>query len=177
MTRATRRRSSQPLAPKLPLPPQAQTFPTLVKGSSPAQGGEQPRRATHASGPYVVWASGYFFLSDHPDQTYLGIHMYCRWGRDDQVGNDQVSMQLAPPQFGEARNDPRRTKVLLRTWALWRMRQSGVWLVAHTRRHRQLARGEAELERDVRALPGPITGDPAVDGTLRDGALEVVGRL
>ena len=57
------------------------------------------------------------------------------------------------------------------------MRRSGEWLDAHIRRHRQLARGEAELDRDVRALPGPITGDPEADDMLRYWALAVVGRL
>ena len=103
--------------------------------------------------------------------------MYGHWGRDDQMGRGQMSKQLAPSQIGEARSGPRRTKALLRAWALWRMRQSGEWLVAYTRRHRQLARGEAELERDVRALPGPITGDPEADDMLRRWARDVVGRL
>ena len=103
--------------------------------------------------------------------------MYGHWGRDDQMGRDNLSKQLVPSEFGEERNDPRRTKVLLRAWTLWRMRQSGEWLVAHTRRHRQLARGEAELWRDVRALPGPTTGDPEADAMRRRWALDVVGRL
>ena len=100
--------------------------------------------------------------------------MYGHWGRAIWV---MASKQPAPSQFGEARNDPRRTKALLRAWPLWRMRQSVEWLVAHTRRHRQLAWDEAELERDVRALPGHITGDPEAGDMLRYWALVVVGRL
>ena len=88
-----------------------------------------------------------------------------------------MSKQLVPSEFDEDRNGPKRTKVLLRVWALWRMRQSGEWFDAHSRRHRQLARDEAELERDVRALPGPITGNPLVGVMLRRWALDVVTRL
>ena len=93
------------------------------------------------------------------------------------MGNHQMSKQLSPPQFGEARNDPRMANVWLRAWASWHMRLGPEWLAAHSRRHRQLARGEAELERDVRALPGPITGNPLVDVMLKRWAPDVVGRL
>ena len=31
--------------------------------------------------------------------------MYGHWGRDDQMGKDQMSKQLVPSQFGEERND------------------------------------------------------------------------
>ena len=151
--------------------------PDLGEGIEPSSRDEQPRRGRHASGTYVVWTNGYFYLTDHRDQKYLRILTYGHWGRDDQMGRDQMSKQLAPSQLGEARNDPRRTKVLLRAWALWRMRQSGEWPDAHIRRHRQMARDEAELERDARALLGPITGDPEADDMLRYWSLEVVGRL
>ena len=57
------------------------------------------------------------------------------------------------------------------------MRQSGAWFVAHSRRHRQLARGEAELERDVKALAGPITRNALADIMLKRWAPDVVGRL
>jgi len=66
---------------------------------------------------------------------------------------------------------------VLRAWALWRMRQSGAWFDAHSRCHRQLARDEAELERDIKALPGPITGDALVGVMIKRLALDVVGRL
>jgi len=82
-----------------------------------------------------------------------------------------------PPEFDEGRNDPRRTKVVLRAWALWRMRQSGAWFDAHSRRYRQLARDEAELERDIKALPGHITGNALADVMLKRLAPDVVGRL
>ena len=93
------------------------------------------------------------------------------------MGNHQMSKQLSPSQFGEERADPRITKALLRAWALWRTRQSVEWLVAHTRRHRRLARGETELARDARALPGLITGEPRADEMLKNWALEVADRL
>ena len=57
------------------------------------------------------------------------------------------------------------------------MRLSPEWLAAHDRRSRQLARGEAELERDVRAVPGHITGEPRADDMLRCWTPEVVDRL
>ena len=93
--------------------------------------------------------------------------MHRHWGRDDQMGNAQMSKQLAPSQLGEARHDPRRTKAVLQAWAMGRTKQSVEWLVAHTRRHRQLARDKAELERGVWALPGPTTGGPEADDMLR----------
>jgi hypothetical protein len=153
--------------------PDADTAEGIESGS----GDEQPRRARHVSGTYVVWTNGYFFIRDHPEQKYLRILMYGHWAREDQMGNDLMSKQLVPSQFGEARNDPRRTQTLLRAWALWRMRQSIEWLAGHSCRHRQYARDEAELVRDVRAFPGHITGDPEADGMLQYWALDVVARL
>ena len=55
------------------------------------------------------------------------------------------------------------------------MWQSGEWLDAHSRRHRQLARDEAELERYIKALPGPITGNALADVMLKRWAPDVVG--
>ena len=57
------------------------------------------------------------------------------------------------------------------------MRLSPEWLAAHDRRNRQLARDEAELERDVRALPGRITGEPRADDMLKNWAPGVADRL
>jgi hypothetical protein len=149
----------------------------LGGGIEPSSGDEQPPRARHAAGTYVVWNNGYFFLSDHPDQKFLRIQMYRHWCSDEQMGNHHMSKQLSPSQFGEERADPRITKALLRAWALWRMRLSPEWLAAHDRRNRQLARGEAELERDVRALPGPSQGIHRPTTCSGIGPREVVGRL
>ena len=149
----------------------------LGGGVELSSGDEQPPSARHAAGTYVVWTNGYFFLSDHPDQKFLRIQMYRHWCSDEQMGNHQMSKQLSPSQFGEERADPRITKALLRAWAMWRMRLSPEWLAAHDRRNRQLARDEAELERDVRALPGRITGEPRADDMLKNWAPEVADRL
>jgi hypothetical protein len=151
--------------------------PDLGEGIEPSSGDEKPRHGRHASGTHVVWTNGYFFLQDRRDQKHLRILMYGHWGRDDQMGKYNLSKQLVPSEFDEDRNDPRRTKVVLRAWALWRMRQSGAWFDAHSRRHRQLARDEAELERDIKALPGPITGNALADVMLKRLAPDVVGRL
>ena len=59
-----------------------------------------------------------FLPSDKRDQQYLRIVMYGHWGRDDQMGKYNLSKQLVPAEFDEGRNDPRRTKVVLRAWAL-----------------------------------------------------------
>ena len=53
------------------------------------------------------------------------------------------------------------------------MRLSPEWLAAHDRRNRQLARGEAELERDVKALPGHITGEPRADDMRAEILLQI----
>jgi len=103
--------------------------------------------------------------------------MHRAWCRDDHMGHSQMSKQLAPSQFDEARNDPARTMAVLRAWALWRMRQSHEWLAAQPRRRRQLARDEAELERDVRVMPGTITGNREADVMLKRWAREVVERV
>ena len=60
---------------------------------------------------------------------------------------------------------------------MWRMRLSPEWLAAHECRNRQLVRDEAELERDVMALPGRITGEPRADDMLKNWALGVADRL
>ena len=45
-------------------------------------------------------------------------------------GTRHASKTLSPGVHGETREDPKVTYLILRAWALWRMRQSPQWLQA-----------------------------------------------
>ena len=62
-----------------------------------------------------------------------------------------MSKQVHPRDYGESRDGPVRSLLLLRGWALWRANVTG-WRDEKPCRQAHFAEHEAKLERDIKAL-------------------------
>lgn len=123
-----------------------------------------------------VWSNRYFYILDNSGHPDVKIRMYDAWTTEEHMGHRDMSKTLTPSNYGESRENPARSFVLLRAWMLWRARRDG-WAIARPGRSRQFDRDAADLERDIRALPGPLTGDGAADARLREWVPDCVARV
>ena len=89
-----------------------------------------------------------------------------------------MSKQVAPRDYGEAREDPVRSLLLLRAWALWRARKDG-WADARSCRTEHFNEKDSLLERGVKALGAPcrLLGNSNANLALREIAPSLVARL
>ena len=94
------------------------------------------------------------------------------------MGKSHMSKQVTPRDYGEDRNNPVRSLLLLRAWALWRARKDG-WADARSCRAKRFNEQEAFLERGARALNAPcrLLGNTAANKHLRDISPDLVARL
>jgi hypothetical protein len=89
-----------------------------------------------------------------------------------------MSKQVTPRDYGETREEPVRSLLLLRAWTLRRARQND-WADARGFRKRHFDEQEALLERDVKALGAPcrLLGNAKANSVLREVAPSLVARL
>ena len=94
------------------------------------------------------------------------------------MGPTPMSKTVQPRDYGETRDHPVRSLMLLRAWTVWRARQGG-WADAKPCRKRYIDEHEARLQRDIAALdaPGHLLGDPAANTVLKEVLPAMVGRL
>ena len=70
------------------------------------------------------------------------------------MGHSQMSKTLRPHVFGESKDNPARSLLLLKAWALWRARQNGWADAARPGRKRHFQNMAAQLVRELSAF-GP----------------------
>ena len=89
-----------------------------------------------------------------------------------------MSRQVTPRDYGETREEPVRSLLLLRAWTLWRARQNG-WADARSCRIRHFAEQEALLEIDMKALGAPcgLLGNAKANSVLWEMVPSLVERL
>jgi len=105
--------------------------------------GEDTRTAPTLTAPkhtHTVRTNQYYTLTDNRNYTDCRLkfheHLLAGPGGMAKAGARQASKTLSPAAHGETREDPTVTYLILRAWALWRMRQSPQWL--HAKSVRQL---------------------------------------
>ena len=149
----------------------------------------EPRHVEQAEGKRrfskvaPLWDNGYFCIPDNslsgaPDLK-ICVHTYWTHAPPGGLGGDQRSKTLTPSHYGESRDNPARTRVLLRAWMLWRARWYG-WVKGDRGRARQFQEEEILLERGIRELPSPragILGDTKADALLRSWVPDLVATL
>ena len=87
------------------------------------------------------------------------------------MGHWQMSKTLRPSAFGESRETPARSLLLLKAWALWRARQEG-WADARPGRARHFQSMAAQLVKELR-LFGPGLGNAKADTQFKNWAPDV----
>ena len=116
----------------------------LVDASPPKRLKKQP-----------LWENGYFYIADNTGKDEsVNIVMFDCWSAEPPVGmgrKPQMSRTLTPTHYGETRESPTRSLLLLRAWMLYRFAQHG-WAMAERGRKRQYEEDSAELLREIREL-------------------------
>jgi len=127
--------------------------------TTPASGGAP---GNEKSGKPALWQNEFFWVSDPPDET-LYIHAKVRLQYKSGAGgmgssaspavvtNVHLSKQVHPSKFGERRDAPVRSLLVLRAWTVWRARHNG-WADAVSFRRQLIDEEERLLFRDVAAL-------------------------
>ena len=131
-----------------------------------------------------LWCNDYFTIADRDASVgYLQARvriLYKSPMMTGGMGNATLTKLLHPCDFGEPFDAPVRTLLLLRSWAVWRARQSG-WADARpdTSRKHIIDEEESSVERAVRALGEPchLLGNTAANQALTRIAPDLVARL
>ena len=141
-----------------------------------ATGALKARRA----GFEPLWSDPYFTVWGHPKVDFVRALVRDCWRKPlpEGVGTTNVSRQLTPRHYGEGCDDPVRSLLLARAWALWRARQGG-WADSQRGRARHFREQEILLERDVRSLHSEclMLGDKKANSLLKGWAPDIVAKL
>ena len=151
---------------------------------APAPAGISKMPATGGAAKRVynppLWEDAYFhvYASKH---DYLEMRMRQQFKlpvAEGGMGAWSMSRRVTPQDFGETREDPVRSLLVLRAWALWRARQEG-WADARACRARHFAEQETLLVRDVQKLGAHcrLLGHAKANAALREIAPDLVARL
>ena len=100
------------------------------------------------------------------------------YGRDGMGGAAAKQKQVRPGSYGEKLDDPVRTLLVLRGWALWRARVCD-WATECPSRAEHFARHAALLERDVRSLNATdrLLGDTSANDAFAESVPDIAARL
>ncbi|MCP4245284.1 MAG: hypothetical protein GY772_32510 [bacterium] len=114
------------------------------------------RLPRHPNGTWTIWSSAWFYMTQTPGWMDLKIIM--REGFKDYLTGmgcipGQYSKTLTPHHYHDDWDDPWRTKILLRAWALWRCRCLG-WAAARPSRARDALQQSHAMVRDLRSAHG-----------------------
>ena len=106
-------------------------------------------------GTWSVWESLWFYMTQTPGWTDVKVYIkgaLCQYTTG--MGRDAMSRTLTPWHYLELQTDPRRTKLLLQAWCVWRCQKEG-WAAAKPARKCELAKLTDALEAGIR-----LNGDP-----------------
>ena len=160
--------------PPKPLKPAATG--AAATSAAEATGASKARR----SGFEPLWSDPYFSVWGHPHIDFVRLVMRDIWRQPapEGMGVTNVSKQLTPRHYAEGADDPTRSLLLFRAWALWRAGQGG-WASLQRGRARHFKEQEVLLERDVKALGAPckLLGNRKANSLLLAWTPEVVARL
>ena len=140
----------------------------------PGAGGESSdddvgAKARAAHGSYTQPLNAYFSLTNQYWTRDLKIRILDRWKSDTLLGTKLMSKSMQPAAFGESKDNPVRTKIVLRAWMVHRAQENGFSSSKACRRN-LFAREVETLRREIQELSSaarPSTGNAATDAKIR----------
>ena len=133
---------------------------------------EEPAQPRAAPGSWNIWEGLWFYMTQTPGYTDVKMHMRVCFYNNSSTGMGRRSRTktLTPWHYGDALEDPWRTKLLLRAWALSRARERG-WCRAREGRQREARQQSQAICADItRGHDGspraPLLGNPAAHRLL-----------
>ena len=139
-----------------------------------------PSACTQRRGLPPLWYDEYFTVADGA-ADFVQVRIRKQYNRpvlQGGMGMAAMSKLVNPCDFGETRDAPVRSLLLLRAWAVWRARQDG-WADARSCRKHHVDEQEALIERAVRALGEPcrLLGNNKANLALEAVAPSMAARL
>ena len=126
----------------------------------------------------------WFYITQTPGLSDVKIWMKMQF-RDsvNGMGSSGMSKTLTPRHYGDSLDDPWRSLLLLKAWAIWRARQQG-WAQARECRLREVASQARRLACSLRTahaergLPlNPLLGNLPADALLRKWVPDIIAAV
>jgi len=112
------------------------------------------RGPRHPAGTWTVWSNLWVYITKTPGFSDVKCSVKGPLRNSaGGLGAKGLSKTLTPAHYGETWDNPVRSLLLLRAWAVWRVQQGG-WASARECRQRELDRERVRLEADLRAAVG-----------------------
>ena len=114
-------------------------------GTVPATGGKPDKPVKFGKSGPTIYDNGYFYIKSH--ELDLKMHIHDRWLVDPPEGigrSPQMTKTITPERFGENRDDPVRSLLVLKAWMLGRARIIPGWIESDVSRQ-HLFTEEADL--------------------------------
>ena len=112
----------------------------------------------HAPGTWKVWENMWFYMTKTPGWVDVKIWVKHSFRNvTTGMGTMFCSKTLTPHHYEDEWEDPWKTFLLLRSWAIWRARLGG-WAKQRDGRLRELERQVARFEADLRAGQAKVEG-------------------
>ena len=137
----------------------------------------------HASGTWKVWEDLWFYRTETPGFTDIKMHLKRSFCTDEHMGRTEMSKALSPHHYGETRDNPVKTRLLLQAWAIYRARLKAGWAEARPGRGRHVASMMVSLKTAIRAadtrqrLRVPLLEHPAAHKWLEKWVPDLVQEL
>lgn len=151
--------------------------PSAVHGALPARTQRRSERAP--PGATWIWSSISFFVSQNPEYGDIKIRTrrICCSGSEG-MGATFSSKSLTPRHYGETPSDCPKTVILLRSWALWRVRRNN-WCDQRRYRQREVAVLVAALRADIAVFGAarPLLGNATAQQRLNEWVPDIVASL
>ena len=118
---------------------------------APASPAAMPRGPRASSGTWNVWEGVWFYMTQTPGYTDLKMNLRGSFHKDYDggMGKRSPGKALTPAHYGDSLEDPWRTQILLRAWALRRARERG-WVREREGREREAQQQAAAICHDIR---------------------------
>ena len=123
-----------------------------------------PRR-----GKFIADRSDYFVYSNNPHfKDSCKVRLEKVWCTEEHLGRSQMSKAVSPVSLGETTEDPTRSLLVLRAWALGRFASVPSFIASVRLRSQWYSLEVAKLRRDIRALEvdGGGTGNAKADSMI-----------
>ena len=126
----------------------------------------------HPPGTWKEWENQWFYITQTPGWTDVKCHMKTPFRNclDGMGWFGNFTKTMSPHMFGETVLEPTRTFLLLRAWAIWRVRL-GAWHREREGRSREVERQVARLTADIIAAAStprePLLGSAEAQALLR----------
>ena len=133
----------------------------------------------HPAVTWKIWESLWFYITRTPGWMDVKIHMKSALRNvSTGMGLYNFTRTLSPHHYGETFENPKRTLLLLRAWAIYRARHGG-WARQREGRLREVALMKERLLADIRSEGcfSPMLGTAAAERWLVKWVPDVVTEL